>query len=269
MQGLWSQLQHYQSVVMQNAPAELVQVLTGGVMSQDRIAQARNLWQSYLVKAKAGDDMSAEYAIMLTGSMTTYFTLQGDPERCRATYETALEALPSPAHKEIMRLRLARAARKAGDVAAAKAWFDGCDPKPSNLEADAEYRLTLASMATYDEDYQKVLEILGPSNTSIPVPVAPSLMIAFFRANALEKTGNLQAAVSNLVEFGRTITGAEPGPHMMMAANANAHFNFCPQSLPMAVAELSGARHAPPAPPMGVPEPAEPKRHGLFGRHKS
>jgi hypothetical protein len=140
MQGLWAQLQHYQNVVMQNAPAELVQILSGGVMSQDRIAQARNLWQSYLAKAKAGDEMSAEYALMLTGSMTTYFTLQDDPERCRATYETALEALPSPAHKEIMRCRLARAARKAGDITAAYAWFDGCDPKPSDLEADSDYR---------------------------------------------------------------------------------------------------------------------------------
>jgi hypothetical protein len=58
-----------------------------------------------------------------------------------------------------------------------------------------------------------VLAILGPSNNRIPVPVAPSLLIALFRANAVQKTGNLQA-----------VAELSKGPHTSSEAKCHGLF---------------------------------------------
>jgi len=247
-----------------NWPDQFAQVARGGV-TDDNAFQTRSLWRSYCQQARSGDPTAGEYAVMLTAPLSNYYSIQGDDERRRALFESTLEALPSPAHQEIMRCRLARAALKAGEVDAARAWLASCDPAPLDLAADSDYRLSAAYLATFDHDFSRVLSLLGRTHGSIPTSVAARLLVVLVRANALEKSGDVDEAVATLLDFAGHSEGTLAEEGMAAAVKANSWLDLCPRSVPQAIAEIQAGRTgaAPAAPGQ------ESKRHGLFGRHKS
>jgi hypothetical protein len=248
----------------QNWPPDFAEVARVGA-TDENVAHVLAMWQSYCDRAKAGDPTAGEYAVMLTAPLSNYFGLHGQDERRRALFESTLEALPSPAHQEVMRCRLSRAALKAGEVDAARAWLASCDPAPLDVDADSDYRVSAAVVATFDHDFDRVLTLLGPSHGSIPVSVSSRTLVAMLRANAFEKSGRLDEAVATLLDFARQSEGNVAERSLAVVMEANSWLDLCSQSVPRAIAQLQAdqAVAAPAAPSQ------ERHRRGLLGRHKS
>jgi hypothetical protein len=248
----------------QDWPPDFAAVASGGVTGEN-LAHVLAMWQSYCARARAGDPAASRFALLLTGPLSNYFALHEQDERRRALFESTLEALPSPAHQEVMRCRLSRAALKAGEVDAARAWLASCDPAPLDLDADSDYRVSAAFMATFDHDFYRVLALLGDANGSIPVSLASRTLVVMLRANALEKSGFLDDAVANLLDFARRSDGHLAEQAYAATMKANSWLDLCSQSVPLAMAQLQAGQ--------AVAAPAAPSqkahRHGLFGRHKS
>ena len=245
----------------QNWPPDFAQVAMVGANDQN-IAQVLAMWQSYCDRAKAGDPTAGDFAVKLTAPLSNYFSQHGQDERRRALFESTLEAVPSPGQQEVMRCRLSRAALKAGEVDAARAWLASCDPAPLDLDADSDYRVSAAYMATYDHDYGRVLTLLGPAHGSIPVAVSSRTLVVMLRANAFEKNGSLDQAVANLLDFAGHSEGNLAERSYVAVMKANAWLDLCPQSVPQAVAQLQAG-------PGGAAPGEEPHRRGVFGRRKS
>jgi hypothetical protein len=244
-----------------NWPPDFAAVARGGA-TDENLAHVLAMWQSYCERAKAGDPTAGNFAVMLTAPLSNYFAAHGQDERRRALFESTLEALPSPAHQEVMRCRLSRAALKAGEVDAARAWLASCDPAPLDLEADSDYRVSAAYVATFDHDFGRVLTLLGYTHGSIPVSVSSRLLVVLLRANALEKSGSLHEAVATLLDFASHSDGHLAEQSYAAGMKANSWLDLCPQSVPRAIAQLQAGQT--------VAAPSE-KTHGrgLFGRHKS
>ncbi len=248
----------------ENWPPDFAEVARVGA-TDENLARVLAMWQSYCERAKAGDLAAGEFAVKLTAPLSNYFGLHGQDERRRALFESTLEALPNPAHQEVMRCRLSRAALKAGEVDAARAWLASCDPAPLDLDADSDYRVSAAYMATFDHDFDRVLALLGYTHGSIPVAVPSRTLVVMLRANALEKTGRLDEAVATLLDFAGHSEGHLAEQSYAAVMKANSWLDLCPQSVPRAIAQLqSGQAVAAPAAPG-----QETHRHGRFGRRKS
>jgi len=247
-----------------NWPPDFAEVARTGATDKN-LPHVLAMWQSYCDRARTGDPAAGKFAVLLTAPLSNYFSLHGQDERKRALFESTLEAVPSPAHQEVMRCRLSGAALKAGDVDAARAWLASCDPAPLDLDADSGYRTAAAFLATYDRDYSRVLAILGRTHGSIPVAASQRLMVVMLRANALEKSGSLNEAVATLIDFAGHSDGHLAEQSYAVAMKVNAWIDLCPQSVPRAIAQLqSGQAVAAPAVPG-----QETHRHGLFGRRNS
>lgn len=226
-QGLWAQAQSFGAKIL---PPEMLQVLHGGALTPDRAGPALTIWRMYCSQAHAGDLHAGELAILMTGSLSSYFSVVAkDPARQRALYESTLDQMRAPHQKQVVRGLLSRAALKAGDLASAKTWFAACDAHSADLQADTAYRLTYACLATAHNDFRNVLAALGPNPQAVPVALPSRLMIDVYRANAHEKLGDMNSAVSQLVQSATTIGGGRTAiPDIV---EVNGHMHLCPQSL--------------------------------------
>lgn len=233
-QGLWTQANHFGD---KQLPIEMVQVLHGGALTPDRVGPMLALWRVYCQRATAGDIVAGDNAVLLTASLSGYFATQNDPQRQRAVFETVLDALREPQQKQVIRCQLARAAVKAGDLQSAQTWFAACDPTSADLQADTAYRLTYVTLATAYGDFRSVLAALGPTPGSVPVALPSRLQSDVLRANAIEKSGDVNTAVAQLVASARSLAGGLTAVPQIVAINA--HLQLCPQSLPRAMQQLS------------------------------
>jgi hypothetical protein len=230
-QGLWTQAANFGA---KQLPMEMVQVLQGGALTVDRVAPALAIWRTYCQRASTGDITAGENAVLMTGSLSSYFVaVAKDPVRQRAVFETVLDALREPSQKQVIRCSLARAAAKAGDMQSAQTWFAACDPSPSDLQADTAYRVTFAYLATSHGHLQNVLAALGPTPASVPVALPSRLQIDVLRANAIERLGDVNTAVAQLVASARALAGGREAIPGIVAVNAQ--LQLCPHSLPRAM----------------------------------
>ncbi len=229
-QGLWAQAASFGA---KQLPPEMHQVLAGGPLTPDRVGAALGLWRAYCQRASAGDFVAGENAVLLCGSLSSYFAMAQDPYRQRALFESALEALRDPSQKQVIRCQLARSSAKAGDMQSARTWFGGCDPSSPDLQADTAYRVTYAYLASSFNDFQNVLVALGPAPGSIPVALPSRLMVDVLRASAIEKSGDVNTAVGQLVAAARSLDGGRSAIPQIVAASAQ--LQLCPQSLPRAM----------------------------------
>jgi hypothetical protein len=226
-QGLWAQHAVFGA---KQLPPEMVQVLHGGALTPDRAGPALTIWRNYCQRASAGDFAAGEFAVLMTGSLSSYFVaVAKDPQRQRALFESTYDALRDPSQKQVVRCMLARSAAKAGDLASAKTWFGACDPRSPDLQADTAYRVTYATLATYHNDFRQVLVALGPYPQAVPIALPSLLMSVVVRANAIEKLGDVQSAVMQLVQVGR----ASPDNRASIPGivDANGPMHLCPQSI--------------------------------------
>jgi hypothetical protein len=121
-----------------------------------------------------------------------------DPSRARAIRETALELLPDPGHKQILRCALSRAATLQRDLPSAEQWLAACDPHPGNLTLDTDYRLSVAYLSVAYGRWAAVLEVLGNQPNAIPIDYGRDFLAGLLRVHACEELGYTQAADGQL-----------------------------------------------------------------------
>jgi hypothetical protein len=231
-QGLWAQAQSFRQ---QPLPPEMSELLRAGPLTPERIPAALALWRSYCQRGSAGDAASAQYAVLLTGAVAGYFFKTQDRVRQRALLESTLDALPNPSHKQVLRCQLAGAAANAGDLPAAQTWFGACDPHSADLLADTAYRCCYANLATWRGDSPAVLAALGPAPGSVPIATTYSVLSDVLRANAIERLGDVNTAVGQLIASARANAG---GAQAMQGIAAGRSQPICPQSMPLAIAQV-------------------------------
>jgi len=178
---------------------------------------------------------AAERLYFLTLMLNTHLTLTHDDSRRRAILETSLETLGLPRHQQVVRCMLATAAAKEGDLASAERWIAPCNPMSQELEADTAWRCARAFLDTARGDPHAVIHLLGHLDDQVPIADAWDPTAAVFRANALERLGDMQAAVTAL----RARMGKE-NHHgraaMQKVIEAHPQLQLCPQSFQMAQA---------------------------------
>jgi hypothetical protein len=229
-QGLWAQAASFGAKML---PPEMQAVLAGGALTPDRVGAALGIWRTYCQRASAGDFAAGDFAVLITGSLSSYFAVVArDPQRQRALFESTLDSLRDPSQKQVIRCNLARSSARAGDMQSAQTWFAACDPSPADLQADTAYRVTYAYLATSHGDYRNVLAALGPAPNSVPVALPSRLQIGVLRANAIERSGDVGTAIAQLVAEANALPGgreAIPG-----IVEASPQLQLCPQAFPIA-----------------------------------
>ena len=225
MQALWGQAQVYGNTQL---PPEMVQLLAHGPLTPASFQQGLALWQLYIQRAAAGDFAASESATLMTGALSSFCVEHNDSVRQRAIFETSLELLPNPNHKQVMRCNLARAAIRAGDLASAQACIAACNPAPVDLEADTAYRVTYVALATSHNDFRNVLAALGPNVGAVPLALTVQVLCNVYRANAIEKLGNVALAAQQLMQTATTLAGGAAAVVGIVHASP---LNLCPQSL--------------------------------------
>jgi len=93
---------------------------------------------------------------------------------------------------------LSRLACHSGDPAAAEQWLAPCDPASDDIEVDSPYRFSRAVLATAHQDWNGVVAVLGRTVNDVPILGAMDSTCLVFRANAIEKLGDVQAATAML-----------------------------------------------------------------------
>jgi hypothetical protein len=123
----------------------------------------------------------------------------------RALLETAIELLPDEGHRHIMRCMMARFAARSGDATAAEQWLAPCNPRPLDLPMDTAYRYASATLATVQQQYDRVVVSLGLESGDVPLAERDELGCALLRIHALEKQGLRREAADSLAELRATV----------------------------------------------------------------
>jgi len=138
-------------------------------------------------------------------------------ERRRAVIETALDLLPDPGHRQILRGNLFGRALRSGDVAAAERWLAGCDPAPGYLSLDSDYRTSVAMLEIVRRNWGGVIAVLGWRPTDLPWAKPLAARAGLYRAHALEEMGYAPQALEQYL-----LAVQQLGPHagaMLRAAD--------------------------------------------------
>ena len=199
-----------------NSPT-LQAVLGGDSVQQGREQEAFVIWQSLRARSQQGDVAASEDMATLVLILTNNASIAAQPAMMTALSESTYDAAVLPRHKQEQLGRLTRRAVADGDRAGALRYLSWIMPNAPDIDADSEFRVSSAALATLDRDPQRVLLLLGPQKDAVPIVDWMDPMASVFRANAYEMMGNLPVATQILREL--------PDP-----ARARAH----PRALPVA-----------------------------------
>jgi hypothetical protein len=154
----------------------------------------------------------------------------------RALLENAVEILPDSRHRQVLRCRLAHKAVLAGDHDAARDWLEPCNPRPVDLRMDTAYRLASSYLATAQREWPKVLALLGHRPDDVPIADGHDTEAAVLRANAMEKSGNPQAAGDYLlIAMSRDLRNVAA---IRNVVQANAQLGLCAGTHPLVHQQL-------------------------------
>jgi uncharacterized Zn finger protein (UPF0148 family) len=180
--------------------------------------------------AAGGSFGAAERLYFLAIVLYEHLAHQGRDADVRALLETARDVLSDPRHRQVLHGMLARNAARAGDPAAAEEWLRLLTPHATDLHMDTAYRFSRAYLSTRAGDMQTVLRVLGTRVDDVPIVEPYDEVCAVLRANALERTGNGQAAVQALAQVA---SGHPAGAdRLAQIAAMSPELGLCPQSLP-------------------------------------
>ena len=227
-------------------PAGIGQLLSGGRLAPWKETEALSIWRTTCGELASGSDISsAELLYFLTIILSNHYSETNDCLRQRALYESALEVLTLPRHRQQIRGMLARNAALAGDPEAGEKWLEPCNPRSEDLQSDSAYRVSKAEILTVKRDWKGVLEILGEDLETVPVDSTLDGKAIVQRANALEMTGREKEAAEQLSLYIQA-NGAQ-GRHvleMITGVYAHSGLEVCPGSLKMADDQSSRAAGA-------------------------
>jgi len=149
-----------------------------------------------------------------------------DPTRARAIRETALDLLPDPGHKHLIRCQLSRGACLQHDLASAEQWLVGCDPYPGNITLDTDYRMSIAFLHHSYGRWCAVLETLGNQPGVIPIDFGRDFLTGLLRVHALEELGYPQHADGQLRWLFEEDKKMD-SPIVLSILKSNAPLNLC------------------------------------------
>lgn len=214
-------------------PSELNPLMENGVLADWKVDEALSLWRSTCRQLASRSDYAAsERLYYLTVLLSNHFSGQDDALRERAMYESALDVMTLPRHRQILRGMLARKAARAGNTEAARKWLEPCNPRSHDLESDSSYRVSMAEILTVEEDWKGVLEVLGEDIDQVPVTSLLDGKAIVQRANALEHLGRIDEAAAQLQLFMQA-NGASGRRALRSIARvySDAGTDVCPRSL--------------------------------------
>ncbi len=209
----------------------------GGTIEDWKEQEAIAVWNGARQELRnaPGNYDAAERLVFLSMFLSQHFQRKTDLMRQRSLLEGALDVVTLPRHRQILRGYIARAAVRAGDIAAAEAWLKPCDPASDDLQMDSAYRFTRAFIDTATGNFQRVLQVLGQGPHDVPIEDASDDVCAVFRANAWEKMGRPDVAVNLLRE--RFAAGGGTGRQTITRViEVYAQWHLCAQSYPQASA---------------------------------
>lgn len=222
------------------APPALASLIQGAGLHPAKVDEAFHIYQ--MTKREVQTTHSPEAAerlYFLTLVLNTHLGMLHDDSRRRAILETSLETVELPRHQQVLRCLLATAAAKEGDLASAERWIAPCDTRSQDLEADSAWRCARVFLDTARGDFHAVLHVLGTVDDQVPIADAWDPTAAVFRANALERLGNVEGAVSALRQ--RMQKESQSGrATMQKIIEGHPQLGLCPQSFALA---LQGHSH--------------------------
>lgn len=176
-------------------------VLGGNAILPGREQEALAIWQSLRARAATGDVSASEDLAILTLMVAQLPSMEGQEAMLQALGESAFDAAVLPRHKQEQLGRLVRRAVAAGDRARALRLLSWMTPSAPELDADSEFRVASAVVATLDRDPQRVLALLGQQKDAVPIADSMDPLASVFRANAYEMLSNIPAATQILHEL--------------------------------------------------------------------
>ena len=208
-----------------------------------KIREAFEVWAATRQEVlRTGGFEAAERLVLLTMLLCNHLGDQAaEMVRRRALFESALDVVTLPRHRQMLRGQLCRGAVRVGDLDGAEHWLRPCDPRSEDLETDTAYRLSRACIDSARHRYAEVLEVLGRDPAEVPIQDAADAVCAVLRANAWERLGYAPRAVELLQRAMREL-GPQGRRAMSMSIAANQHLGLCPASF--ALAERQHAVHA-------------------------
>ena len=226
-----------QDGIQPEVPAGIKQLLSGGVLAPWKEGEALAMWKTTCGELGAGSDFSsAELLYFLTIILSNHFSGKEAGLKQRALYESALEVLTLPRHRQLIRGMLSRRAALEGEIEAAEKWLEPCNPHSEDLESDSSYRVSKAEILTVREDWNGVLDLLGRKIDEIPITAALDGKAIVQRANALERTGQTKAAAEQLSIF--ITANSSQGRHaleMIAEVYESAGIQVCSESMKIAL----------------------------------
>jgi hypothetical protein len=176
-------------------PPSLERYLMGGLMAAQHVQAASADWRWTCRQVQEGAPLAEQDRLF---HLTLMLCAAMDDRHERALLENALEVLPDPRHRQILRCNLAHHAVMAGDLPAAHDWLKPCNPRPTDLRMDTAFRLASSYLATAEGHPRKVLALLGSRTGDVPIADGHDEEAELLRANAIERDGHLQMAVEAL-----------------------------------------------------------------------
>jgi|GEM_PF-598219 len=225
-----------QDGIQPEVPAGIRQLLSGGVLAPWKEGEALAMWKTTCGELGAGSDFSsAELLYFLTIILSNHFSGKDANFKQRALYESALEVLTLPRHRQLIRGLLSRHATLEGEIEAAEKWLEPCNPRSEDLESDSSYRVSKAEILTVREDWNGVLDVLGRKIDEIPITAALDGKAIVQRANALERAGQTKTAAEQLSLF-ITANGSQGrnALEMITGVYENAGIQICSESMKIA-----------------------------------
>jgi hypothetical protein len=180
------------------ATANLQALLGGQSIQPGREQEALAIWSSLRMRAQQGDIGASEDLATLTLLLAQLPATEQQPVLVKALAETGFDASVLPRHKQEHLGRLVRIAVREGDRGRAQRYLSWMTPNAPELDADSEFRVCSAWVATMDRDPQRVLGALGPQKDAVPIVDWLDDMATVLRANAYETMGNLPLATQTL-----------------------------------------------------------------------
>jgi hypothetical protein len=179
-------------------PATLTALLGGSRVRVGREREAMAIWESLRRRAQSGDAAASEDLSILTALLTEMASVREQPLLHRALFESVLDAAVLPRHRQEQLGRLCRLMASRGDRDDARRLLASMDTQADELEADSEYRVTAAVVATVDGDGERVLGLLGAQGATTPIADGVAPLALVLRANAYELAGNAPVAAQLL-----------------------------------------------------------------------
>ncbi|MCZ7686177.1 MAG: hypothetical protein M5U28_48420 [Sandaracinaceae bacterium] len=215
-------------------PASIQPLVDGGGLHPAKVEEAFHIYQATRREVLATHSPeAAERLFALTLIANTHLARGQDHVRRRAILETSLSTLDLPRHQQVIRCLLATASAKEGDLASAADWLAPCNPRSDDLDSDSAFRVARAFVDTFRGDFAAVYDWLGPLDDGYPIADTWDPTAAVLRANALERLGNLQAAVQALRDrMGKESVGGRATMEAIVAAHPE--LALCAQSFPLA-----------------------------------